>query len=167
MVNLNTLSGVTTVVAPAAYFSGSTVVFDDGVAYDTSCCGDWALYYLNAKGGWDSFLIEGKVKRIDNYTRYEYGRGNGAPLDFSRTQYKVESEPTYEMHTGWLSDAQSAVLAKNLLPSVKVYAHNLTDGSIFPVVITDNSAEWKTYKNEKKLVSYTINVAASNKEYRL
>lgn len=166
MINLSTTSGVTTLVSPASYFSGSTIVFDGEVRYDTSCCGDWALYYLNAKGGWDSFLIEGKVKRTDSLTRYEYGKGSGTPLDFSRTQYMVESEAAYEMHTGWLTDAQAANLAKNLLPSIKVYAHNLNENKIFPVVITDSSVEWKTYKNEKKLVAYTINVAASNKEYR-
>lgn len=166
MINLSTTSGVTTFIAPASYFSGSTIVFDAEVKYDTSCCGDWALYYLNAKGGWDSFLIEGKVKRVDNLTRYEYGQGSGAPLDFERTQYMVEDEATYEMHTGWLTDEQSANLAKNLLPSIRVYAHNLNENKIFPVVITDNSVEWKTFKNEGKLISHTINVAASQKEYR-
>ena len=154
-------SGVTTLEARASYYSGNTVVFDGVVAYDTGCCGDWALYYVNARGGWDSFLIEGKVKRTDAVTHFEYSNAND-----TRKQYMSEVEPAYEMHTGWLTDSQSEILAHNLIPSVKVYAHNLNENKLFPVVITDTSVEWKTFKNEKKLVSYTINVVAGDKETR-
>jgi hypothetical protein len=33
---------------------------------------DYVLYYVNAYGGWDSLLINGNVKRIDNITPFTY-----------------------------------------------------------------------------------------------
>lgn len=163
-------SGVTTWIKDAAEFAGQKIFIDHTVVYDVNYCGDYALYYLNLRGGWDSFLLEGKGKRTDNYTRSEYQKkqpiNNSSYLTFGRVVYVTETEPTWELHTGWLTDAQAEVLARNLLSSPRVYLHNLVENKIYTVVITNSNAEYKTYKTEKKLVAYTINVASSNKEVR-
>lgn len=163
-------SGVTTWIKSAEEFAGEKLLIDSQYTYDVTHCGDYALYYLNLRGGWDPFLIEGKVKRSDNYTRSEYLRKqeytSRSMVKFGRTVYMTETEPTWELHTGWLTDAQAEILVRNLLSSPRVYLHNLKDNTICTVVITNSNAEYKTHKNEKKLVAYTINVAASNKEIR-
>lgn len=160
-------SGVTTWIKNINVWDNSRVIIDSAVTYDIKYCGDMALYYLNARGGWDSFLIEGKVIKKDNYTIYEYDRAfSNQTIDYERGRYLNEIETAYELHTGWLTDSQSAILAKNLLGSNQVYAHNLVTDKIFPVVITDTSAEYKTYKNEGKLVSYTINIVESQSKVR-
>ena len=40
--------------------------------YSKSGCGDYVLYYLNARGGWDSFLYTGFCKRSDSITQYTF-----------------------------------------------------------------------------------------------
>ncbi len=136
------------------------------LGYYTLSCGEYVLYYLNRNGGWDSLLIEGKVKESDDFKVDKYETIYDMSLYYSRESHRFRNEITHnwELHTGWLSDRESAVLAKHLLPSNQVYLHNLISGKVYPVEITDNSVEYKKFKNENKLVSYTINVKDSNKK---
>lgn len=131
-------------------------------------CGDFALYYLNSKGGWDSFLIEGNVLKKDAITQHTYSRSfDNTTREFESSRYISEIGTTYELHTGWLTDQQAENLAKNLINSNKVYAHDLKTDRIFPVIITDNTADYKTYKNQgKKMVNYTINIKESQSKIR-
>lgn len=167
MASISVGSGVTTWIKDVSEWEGCKLFVDTAYTYSIRYCGDMALYYLNAQGGWDSFLIEGDVIKKDNYTIYEYNKSfNNQTIDFERNRYLNEIETAYELHTGWLSDRESDILAKNLLGSNKVYAHNLKTNKIFPVVITDTSVDYKKHKTEKKLVSYTINIVESQNKIR-
>ena len=160
-------SGVTTIVKDLSSLQDNIITFDDGTKYTVNYCGSFALYYLNCKGGWDAFLIEGKVRRYDDYTHYDYVKAyDNQTIEFGKKRYMNEIKPRWELHTGWLNDEQSENLAKNLLGSTCVYAHNLETNEIFPVIITDNSTEYKSYRNEGKLVAYTISIEASHERYR-
>lgn len=129
-------------------------------------CGEYALYYKNRKGGWDSFLIEGTVTKKDTYTKYTYNRSfNNNTLEFENGTYHSQIITSYQLNTGWLSDTQSDNLAFNLLSSNEVYLHSICDNKVFPVVITDNEATYKTYKNNsRRLVNYQINVEESQRK---
>ena len=129
-------------------------------------CGEIALYYKNRKGGWDSFLIEGTVTKKDEYTKYTYNRSfNNNTLEFENGTYHSQIITSYVLNTGWLSDTESDNLAFNLLSSNEVYLHNLCTDKVYPVVIKDNSATYKTYKNNsRKLVNYQINVEESQRK---
>lgn len=129
-------------------------------------CGEIALYYKNRKGGWDSFLIEGNVTKKDEYTKYTYNRSfNNNTLEFENGTYHSQIITSYVLNTGWLSDQESDNLAFNLLSSNEVYLHNLCTDKVYPVVIKDNSATYKTYKNNsRKLVNYQINVEESQRK---
>lgn len=129
-------------------------------------CGEIALYYKNRKGGWDSFLIEGTVTKKDEYTKYTYNRSfNNNTLEFENGTYHSQIVTSYVLNTGWLTDVQSDNLAFNLLSSNEVYLHNLCTDKVYPVVITDNSATYKTYKNnQRKLVNYQINCEESQRK---
>ena len=131
-------------------------------------CGKMALYYQGAAGGWNSFLIEGNVKRIDKLTNHSISRRvRNTSIDFENQTYSIDVEPSYELSTGWLTDAQAANLAENLLHSPRVYAHDLVTGEIYPVLITDTSIQYKTYRtNGRKRVSYVIKVKASKTKIR-
>ncbi len=61
-----------------------------------------------------------------------------------------------------LNDEQSKNLAKNLIGTNKAYLHNLTTSKILPILSTDGSAVYKTYRNQgRKFVTYSINVECS------
>lgn len=129
-------------------------------------CGEIALYYKNRKGGWDSFLIEGTWTKKDEYTKYTYNRSfNNNTLEFENGTYHSQIITSYQLNTGWLNDQQSDNLAFNLLSSNEVYLHNLCEDKVYPVVIKDNTATYKTYKNNsRKLVNYQINVEESQRK---
>ena len=131
-----------------------------------NACGEIALYYKNRKGGWDSFLIEGTVTKKDEYTKYTYNRSfNNNTLEFENGTYHSQIVTSYVLNTGWLNDQESDNLAFNLLSSNEVYLHNLCTDQVYPVVIKDNTATYKTYKNNsRKLVNYQINVEESQRK---
>lgn len=131
-----------------------------------NACGEVALYYKNRKGGWDEFLIEGTVTKKDEYTKYTYNRSfNNNTLEFENGTYHSQIVTSYVLNTGWLNDQESDNLAFNLLSSNEVYLHNLCTDKVYPVVIKDNTATYKTYKNNsRKLVNYQINVEESQRK---
>lgn len=147
-------------------FSAATIMTAVGKVAAGNSCGEIALYYKNRKGGWDSFLIEGNVKKSDSYTKYTYNRSfNNNTLEFENGTYHSQIITSYQLNTGWLNDQQSENLAFNLLSSNEVYLHNLCTDKVYPVVITDNTATYKTYKNNsRKLVNYQINVEESQRK---
>lgn len=130
-------------------------------------CGSWSLIYCNAYGGYDSFLIEGSVKRsdeVENYNSMSTFDNNG--YGFGSNRYAVEITPKYTINTGYLSKEDGDYVPKHLLPSGQVWLHNFQSGEIIPVVITDTSWDWKTY-SKGNMINYTISVEGSQKKTRV
>lgn len=130
-----------------------------------TCGAEYALYYLNRYGGWDSFLIEGRVTRRDAYERYMLTDSTATGRTHQTRPYNNQITPSWELHTGWLTDAQARNLTFNLLSSNMVYLHSLTGDEVIPVYVSDSEAEYKTFRNQgNHLVSFTINVTQSRTE---
>lgn len=132
------------------------------------CPSDYVLYYLNARGGWDAFVIEGKVIKKDNFTQYTTDRVfNNTTYDFECYRYISEIKTSYELSTGLMNDAESKNFAKNLVGSNKVYLHNVNEGWIRPVIIDDKSVTYQTYENNNgKFSVYKINITESQSKIR-
>ena len=134
---------------------------------DKGCGKEWAMYYVNSYGGWDSLLIEGSVVRKDSYVRHKTDRviNNNLVSDFGSKIYQTNIVPAYTITTGWLNDTQSEILARNVFGTPIMYLHNLISGEIIPVNITDGDATHKTFRNNgNKLVNYTINVQSAQEK---
>lgn len=151
---------------------------DDEVifSYDMNHCGPGAFIYRNRFGGWDSFLIEGNIIKTDNYTKLNYRTKGEYNQSFnfvnSNSQYKLEKhtdnvsiDTTYEAYTGWLSDEEAERLVFHLLSSPMVFFQDLhrenklypvDDFTNMPIRITASSAEYKKFRNGKKMVNYLI-----------
>ena len=149
---------------------------DDEVifSYDMNHCGYGSFIYRNRFGGWDSFLIEGNIIKTDNYTKLNYRRkGEYNRLGtFINDKYLVEKktdsvniDTIYQAYTGWLSDEEAERLVFHLLSSPTVYFKDHTkDDQLFNtdhydynfVRITSTSAEYKKFRNGKKMVNYLI-----------
>ena len=188
--NVNTY----TLSTPSTPFAMRTDIFydtkkleykqDDEVifSYDMDHCGLGAFIYRNRFGGWDSFLIEGNIIKTDNYTKLNYrtkGEYNQM-YDFRSSKYmdekhtdNVSINTTYEAYTGWLSDEEAERLVFHLLSSPIVYFQDLhkenqlydTDYlSYIPIRLTVSSAEYKKFRNGKKLVNYLIKFEKGNIE---
>jgi len=130
-------------------------------------CGD-VLYYLNSRGGWDAFVFEGASMKTDKITTYNTDRVfDNTTLDFENNRYVSEIKTTYTLNSPYLDDGQSANFAKNLLGSNRCYLHKMDEQRIFPVVITDTSVAYQTYRtNGMKLSQYKVSVEESQSKIR-
>lgn len=157
---------LSTAVSAAGIVTNSKV--NNSYNYRLGGCVDYVLYYLNARGGWDSFCIEGATTKSDKITQYTTDKVyDNTSLDFENNRYVSEIQTQYVMNTGLLSDEQSEILAKHLLASNKVYIHSIKDMKIIPAVITDTNVTYQTYKtNGKKMAQYKINIKESQTKIR-
>lgn len=139
------------------------------LAYDVvNTCDRYALYYVNAYGGWDSLLLQGRADEKDTITRKEvtYTYNNRNTHDRARTNYLNEIVKTYTLRTGWLTDAQAAKMW-HLLESTNVYLYDIVKKQMHSCIITNAEAPFKTFKGEGgKLVSYELNVELSQGRVR-
>lgn len=161
------------------YKQDNKVIF----SYDMDHCGPGAFIYRNRFGGWDSFLIEGNIIKTDNYTKLNWRRKGEYNQGYSINTLKyidekvtdsVNVDTTYQAYTGWLSDEEAERLVFHLLSSPIVYFQNLhkenqvfdTDPllDLIPIRITTSSAEYKKFRNGKKLINYLITFEKSNTE---
>lgn len=166
-ITINMPSGVSTYTMDVAQYCGYQIVINSAVTYEVNYCGDFGAYYTNSHGGWDAFLFEGKCKRTDRFDSYKIDRPfNNNTINHESKTYLNDVLPEYELNTGWLTDSQAANFAKNLIQSTTIYLHDLRDNKIFPVVITDTEAQYKKFEDERRLVSYTLRVRASQKMIR-
>ena len=135
--------------------------------YKTLVCGPrYVLYYENAYGGFDSYLIEGKVIKKDTVTSHTYTKSNvNTSAKHEMKRYIDEIQGTYELHSGYMRDDESERLAKHLMTSNQVYMHDLKTDDIYPVVITNKDVEVYNYANNK-MYNYTINVTVSQNRIR-
>ena len=66
-----------------------------------------------------------------------------------------------------MTETEAENFAENLIKSTRVYAHDLRTDKIFPMVIDESSAEFKTYAtNSRKPISYTLKIKASQTKTR-
>ena len=154
-------NGVSTTVTKTAATAGYTEI--------ENCGANYALYYLNRGGGFDSYLIEGKVVKKNSFNRLSITKNyDNNTLAFGKKTYNNQITTEYEINTGWLSDSESEKLAFNLFSSNQVFIHNLTTGEVEPMVITDTTVDYKTYKNNgRKMISHTINLSSSQTEQNI
>lgn len=124
----------------------------------------YVLYYVNAYGGWDWFVIQGRAVESDAVTRREYTRQGstvtlpGKIVERGRVLLQNQITKHLELHTHFLTDDEASRM-HHLLESQEVYVHDLETDIIHPAIITTTQAPVKTYKNEgHRLFSYQIDL---------
>lgn len=130
-------------------------------------CAKYCLYYQNALGGWDSFLINGNDKRTDKITGHKYTKAiNTNTKCFGIKKYLNVIDTSYKLYTDWLTDDEASRMF-HLLESTEVYLHNLEDDTIIPVNLTNSSCEFKTFTNNgRKKFNYELNLELAQERIR-
>lgn len=142
-----------------------------GPKYDVvqGCGPRWAVYYINAYGGWDTVLLTRKAIRTDNLDRHtrvtDYDNSDRSAR--SRRDYAVEYAAEWEFHTDWLTEDESSRM-HHLLNTPEAWLLDLEDvtpGSVgippvshlIPAVLTNTDTPHKTrWSEEGRLIQYTI-----------
>lgn len=152
---------VQVVSIPLAGISDLAKVTVNGIVYDVvPACARHALMYVNAFGGWDTLLFEGRDALADNYDRHvmQSRYNNAVRSERGTHEYVNEVTRRWTLRTGWLRDGQAARM-HHVLGSPHVWLYDIEAGDLQPVVITDTQCEYKTYRgNGGKLTGYTVSV---------
>lgn len=131
-------------------------------------CASYALYYLNAYGGWDSFLVEGNNMEVDSLKRYtrEIVYDNRDIQNRGINNYVNEITKGITLHTGWLY-GESGLRMHHLINSTDVYLYDIANERMIPVTIPASDCEYRTYHNQgSQLVKYTIQVEVAQNRVR-
>lgn len=146
---------------PLANYVGLESVTVAGKTYRVKdACHRYALLYVNAFGGWDTLLCEGRSAEADAYDRRTMVQryDNNARSARGTFEYAIEVTRRWTLRTGWLDDNQAARM-HHVLGSAHVYLYDIPEGKLAPVVITDQACEYKSYRgNGGKPVNYTVTV---------
>ena len=131
-------------------------------------CAKYVAAYVNAYGGWDTLILDGEPSRSDALVRhtasFDYDNADGSAR--GRKDYAIEVSPAWTLRTGILTDDQSLRM-HHLLESTEVYLQDLSDGTFYPVVLTDGEAQRKTFKgNGRQLNTYTFNAQLAQERFR-
>lgn len=166
-ITVNFPSGVSTYIMEAAEYDGMTIFFSGTPFYQVDDCKvDYAVVYLNAYGGWDTFGFP-VGKKVEDFTQFDYNTSyDNTTIGFGKRRQISEITPRWELTSGWLTEEQAAKFAKHLISSAQVYLQDIAAGKWYPVVITDKSAEYKTNRYNNALINYTLNVQASQDRIR-
>ena len=160
-------SGVSTYIMDAAEYEGMYIYFSGTPFYQVDNCKvDYALMYLNALGGWDTYGFP-VGKKVENFTQFDYNTAyDNTTIEFGKRRQISEITPQWELTSGWLTEEQAEKFAKHLISSSQVYLQDIVAGKWYPVVITDTKAEYKTNRYSNALINYTLNIQASQDRIR-
>lgn len=158
----------TAVFFPSEWGDVVKIEINDSTFILEDTCAKYALYYVNAHGGWDSFLIEGNTLETDTLKRYtrEVVYDNRDIINRGIHNYVNEITKGFTFHTGWLTGDQGERM-HHLINSTNVYMYDIARQQMIPVTIPANSCEYKTFKNQgNQLVNYTIQVQIAQNRIR-
>lgn len=131
-------------------------------------CKEYAMFYVNAYGGWDSLVLDGYTTLKDDLVRYtmqsDYDNSDSSAR--GRKDYAIEVTPSWVLRTGWLSDVESLKM-HNLLNSPEVYICDLATKKFTPVLLTDMQNQRKTFRgNGRQVNMYSFNASLAQQRYR-
>lgn len=158
----------TAVFLPDAWDNIDRIVVGHSTFKVVTGCAKYALYYVNAHGGWDCFLIEGNTLEADSLKRYtrEVIYNNRDIQNRGIHNFANEITKGFTFHTGWLTGDQGERM-HHLINSTDVYLYDIANEQMIPVIIPSTSCEYKTYKNQgNRLVDYTIQVQVAQNRVR-
>lgn len=148
------------VINPSDWEGLHSVTIGQTVYRVVRSCNRYALYYANAYGGWDTFLIRNIVKRNDAYKRHEHLRDydNSVQMNRGRYNYLTEVTPSWSLSTHYLNDDESLRMA-HLIGTNAAFLYDMEKGELWPVNVTDSSVAYLTAKNNNRMFpTYTINI---------
>lgn len=135
-----------------------------------SCISPWALYYVNAYGGWDVMHLKGIMRRTDNFTREEHDidYSRNALENASRRIHRIDMGATWELNTGNLTDQQAKRFSDHVPNTPLAFLVN-RNGFAHPVSVADPEIQHaKTVENNsRRPASYTFTVRLQQDRVRL
>lgn len=156
------------VIRPSEWDGLSEVHIDGHIYKVENSCQRYALYYANAYGGWDTYLIRGTAQQSDALTRHTHTRNydNSASRNRGVFNYLTEVAPAWTFKTGYLTDDQSSRM-HHLLGTTEAFLLDMQSGELLPVNVSAKTADRLTWKNNgRQFPTYKINVELAQTRLR-
>ena len=137
-------------------------------------CGEWyALVYLNAFGGWDQLVCDGRTMVSRSYDRRTIIReADNATTGISAARravhtYGISEADRWQLSTPFLTDDQSARM-HHLLGSREVWLVSSADTAAWlPVTVETDTVDVKTHANQEGgMVAYAFTVKLAEDRQR-
>ncbi|MCM1503392.1 MAG: hypothetical protein NC115_12130 [Bacteroidales bacterium] len=131
-------------------------------------CPEYALYYLNAFGGWDCLVLNGRTSLQMDITRNSFTReyDNRTRSERGTVNFMNEVSGTFTLRTGWMTE-EGAANIWHLVGSTDVMLRSMSTGEWTPLVLDATSVKMKTYAGEgRKLISYELQATSARKGVR-
>ena len=154
------------VIAVPAQGATGTVTIGDVTWKLVETCRRWALYYVNAYGGWDQLTLEGgqvaetygrSTIDTDYDNNYETARGTRV--------YREGVGTGWSLRTGLLTDEQAALM-RHVTGTVEAFLYDMEQDEWYPVTVQDAGWQEKAYRWGKRRVEYTLDVALAQERIR-
>lgn len=159
------VTGAGTVVVPAQEAEGTVTI--GGVTYTLKeTCRRYALYYVNAYGGWDQLLMESGVETRgwDRDTiRTDYDNADSEAV--GERNWRTGVTRSWVLRTGVLTDAQAALM-HHVTGSVQAFLYDMEADEMVPVIMTDSATEERPYRMGRRKVEYTVGCRLAQEEVR-
>lgn len=128
------------------------------------CCNKHAFYYVNSYGGWDTLVVQGKTRIVDNLTRHNTDKvyNNGTTSARGSVNYINEIAQKYTFNTAPMND-EASLKMHHLLNSPHVLVHDTIEGHIWPLLLTGTANE---RKHGGRLYSYAIEATLAQQRVR-
>lgn len=139
----------------SALANAAKVTLGGATYYVRDTCARWALYYLNALGGWDTLVMQGRPRETDRITRRTDQVLDG--LTERSRNWANDWTKVLTLNTGLLSDDEAARM-HHLLESTDVWLCDLTTRAMHPAVLTASECRYRTLATEGSPVSYDVEV---------
>ena len=154
------------VIAVPATGAAGTVTIGSDVWTVKDTCRRYALYYVNAYGGWDQFVMEAGTETQD-YARdsVEHDYDNNDDLAPGTVVYRSETARSWTLRTGVLTDDEAAQMY-HLANSVQAYLYDMEQDLWHPVVMTQASWSPRRYRMGKQRVELTLGCRLAQEEVR-
>ena len=166
--SVRTAGSGTAVFMVDAWDNVAKVIVGNSTFEVVSDCARYALYYVNAYGGWDCFLVEGNSLEADSLKRYtrEMVYDNRDVQNRGIDNYVNEITKGFTLMTGWLVGDQGQRM-HHLINSPDVFLYDIAEGEMIPVTIPMATCEYKTFKNQgNRLANYTLQVEVAKNMVR-
>lgn len=120
-------------------------------------CNRYCIYYQNLRGGFDWFIFKGKC--IESFAMVDNQYKRNIDNNFTtheKVTYQKNITKSWSLTTDYLSDNESKMFREIYL-SPMVWLHDLQEGKVYPINITNKNFETKSYKNQgRKLFTYNV-----------
>lgn len=159
------VSGPGIIAVPAQNAEGTVTI--GGVAYTLKdTCKRYALYYVNAYGGWDQLLMDSGVETTAwerDTIRTDYDNADSEAV--GERNWRTGVQRSWSLRTGVLTDDQAALM-HHVTGSVQAFLYDMAEDVMMPIVMTDSACEERSYRHGRRKIEYTVGCRLAQTEIR-